>query len=255
MVISHKYRYLFIEIPLTASWAIRHELVEYYDGEPILHKHASYPEFERIASPAEKEYFTFAAIRNPLDVAVSSYFKLKTNHKKAFTDSQALELGLVDKSDVEKYHFIQEQDADFDTFFGRYFRRPYANMIDNSVPNLDFVIRFEDLQEGFSEALRLLNLPQVRPIPVMNKTRSREANWQTYYGPVAVDQAKHIFGPYMQRWGFAFPPEWGRVEISPWDELRYKSLAQVRKLYLTKVRYNPRMVGKMLRTARAIWGK
>jgi hypothetical protein len=252
MIISHKNRYLFIEIPLTASWAIRHELLDCYDGETILHKHASYPEFDRIASPDEKNFFTFAAIRNPLDTAVSNYFKLKTNHKGAFTDPQALELDLVDKSDIEKYRFIQEKDADFDAFFIRYFRRPYANMIDNSAPNLDYVIRYEDLQAGFSEVLRLLNLAQVRPIPVMNKTQIREDDWQTYYGPPSIESAKRNFGPFMRRWEYSFPPEWGQVEISPLDEFRYKALAQARKLYLTQIRYNSGIIGRSIRSARAV---
>lgn len=37
MIISHEHKYLFIEIPLTASWAVRKELCEFYGGEAILH--------------------------------------------------------------------------------------------------------------------------------------------------------------------------------------------------------------------------
>lgn len=45
MIISHKYRLLFIEVPLTASWAIHHELCNNYEGKPILHKHATYSDY------------------------------------------------------------------------------------------------------------------------------------------------------------------------------------------------------------------
>jgi hypothetical protein len=45
MIVSHQYKCLFMEIPLTASWAISQELCRYYGGASILHKHATYVEF------------------------------------------------------------------------------------------------------------------------------------------------------------------------------------------------------------------
>ena len=86
MIISHTHKYLFVEIPLTASYAIRHELCEYYGGVPILHKHASFPDFLQIAAPHERDYFVFATVRNPLDETVSRYCKLRCDHKGTFSD-------------------------------------------------------------------------------------------------------------------------------------------------------------------------
>ena len=68
MIISHKYKYLFVELPLTASTAVSKELRENYDGESILYKHATYHEFLKIASPEEKKYFVFSGMCNPLDM-------------------------------------------------------------------------------------------------------------------------------------------------------------------------------------------
>jgi len=58
-----------VELPHTGSKAISAELREFYDGSQILRKHARYSEFLRTASLAEREYFAFSCIRNPLDVA------------------------------------------------------------------------------------------------------------------------------------------------------------------------------------------
>ena len=41
MVISHKHRYVFVEIPHTGSHAISKELCEFYDGQIIHRKHAN----------------------------------------------------------------------------------------------------------------------------------------------------------------------------------------------------------------------
>jgi hypothetical protein len=65
MIISHRHRYVFVEVPRTGSTAVSAELRENYDGHEILRKHASYRDFLRVASEEERGYFTFSAVRNP----------------------------------------------------------------------------------------------------------------------------------------------------------------------------------------------
>ena len=77
MIISHKNKYLFVELQHTASSAISRELRVNYGGEPILRKLARYHEFLKAASAEEKNYFVFSGIRNPLDVAVTIYIKVR----------------------------------------------------------------------------------------------------------------------------------------------------------------------------------
>ncbi len=67
MIISHKYKHLFIELPLTASTAVSKELGENYGGSWILYKHAAYQDFLRQATAEEKEPFVFSSSHNPLD--------------------------------------------------------------------------------------------------------------------------------------------------------------------------------------------
>lgn len=251
MIISHKYRYLFVEIPLTASWAIHHELLDCCAGESLLHKHASYPEFLQVATPAEQEYFVFATVRNPLDQAVSAYFKYRSNHKGAFTDPGALKQGLVEKADLQRFRFVQDTGADFESYFQRYHRRTFDGMISLSAPYLDFVIRYERLQQDFSEVLRLLGIAQKRPVPLRNKTQARNADWRSYYTPVIIDQAKSSFGPYMRKWGYEFPAEWGAVKPSLSRQAAFKIRNIGRQFYLARFRYKSGISGKVARLARA----
>ena len=53
MIISHKYKYLFIGLPLAASTAISKELCEQYEGVPILSKHSIYQDFLKTATEEE----------------------------------------------------------------------------------------------------------------------------------------------------------------------------------------------------------
>lgn len=252
MIISHTHRYLFIEIPLTGSWAIHRELCDHYGGEPILHKHATYPEFRR--SPhavTADEYFVFATVRHPLDKAVSQYCKLKDDHKQAFSRSDAIETYKADYTDLHVYKFIHETDASFAAYFRRFYRLPFSDMIDLSAPHLDYVIRFEALQDGFSQVLKRLNIEQVRPVPVRNKTKGKRRAWQEYYTPDIIPQARRIFGPLMQNWGYDFPSGWGSLRISHTGKLSYYLLRRLKYLYFLHLRYNNTPAATILRRLRA----
>lgn len=251
MIICHQYQYLFIEIPITASWAIHHELRQHYGGEPILHKHASYPEFLRVANSKERGYFVFATVRNPLDVAVSRYFKYKVDPKDVFSSRTSVNALRAEDSDVRKYKFIQDTHASFEDYFQRFHRRPFNGMIELSSNDLDFVIRYENLQAGFAQVLQYLDIEQIRPIPVSNKTPSKRSEWQSYYTPAIIQQAKNKFGPFMKKWGYPFPKEWGGTSIRWQDEWAFRLLSLAQRIYWLQFRYNDGFMGKTARWLRS----
>lgn len=254
MIISHKYRYLFIEIPLTGSWAIRHQLVDHYDGQPILHKHANYLEFKRTATDDERKYFAFATVRNPLDVMVSGFFKHKTDHKGVFSNAEnSIESNVIDYADVNIHEKISQEDFTFESIFTRskLWERPYTDMIEVSAEYLDYVIRFERLQEDFAEVLRLLGIEQVGPIPVTNKTRDRAESWESYYTPQVYEQVKRRCGPFMKKWGYGFPAHWGEHQVSRRAELEFRLANWMKKIYLTNFRYNDSRSARIARLLHA----
>lgn len=251
MVISHIHRYLFIETPLTASWAIRNELCEYYGGEPILHKHAAYPEFRKVATREEKSYFVFATVRNPLDKLVSRYFKLKTDHRGAFSDLRSLKSLQVDHSDLERFRFIKNSDATFESFFSKYCKRPYSDLVDISSDKFDFVIRYERLQEEFAQVLNFLQIEQVRAIPLSNKTEGKKSEWTSYYTLSLVEQAKKVCGPFMQKWGYEFPPGWGSWQASWHSYIGFRLAVAIRSIYSLHFRYNDGAFARVVRRLRA----
>jgi hypothetical protein len=251
MVISRQYRYIFVEIPLTGSWAIRNELIEFYGGQSILHKHANYEEFARQATVDQKDYFVFATVRNPLDEAVSRYFKLKTDHQGAFTDPEAMTALKSDAADQQKYAYVHEQEATFESYFRQYHRRPFNNLLALSESRLDFVMRFEDLQAGFRQALNHLGLNIVRPVPVQNKTAQRREDWRTYYTPEIIAPATRNFGPFMRKWDYAFPEEWGEHDVDWSSVVLFRVWSAGQKAYVRHFRYNDNVVGKLGRAIKA----
>jgi len=215
MIISHKYKYLFVELPLTGSTAINRELRESYDGSDILSKHATYLDFLKQATEEEKKYFVFSSIRNPLDQAVSHYFKFKTDHRNKYSLRRSRSKPIAKNMDLKKFSFIKKNNADFSTFFLKFYKIPYNNWSCLSHKNFEFVIRFESLADDFAKVLELLGIEQVRPLPQINKTAERDKDFFSYYNtPQARKRAKQVFGPFLKEWGYEFPVEWEDTSIS-----------------------------------------
>lgn len=233
MIISHTHRYLFVQLPHAGSTAIGAELIENYAGTATLRKHAHYLEFLRTASPAEKKYFVFSSIRNPLDEAISIYTHFKTNPYQRFTNSKKLKKngGWVDDYTADFYQWFAQVQPDFPTFFRQYYKLPYDNSSCLAHHQFDYVIRFENLQAGFSEALKLLGLEQKRPLPLVNPTKNKEGTLLSYYSPPLQAEAKRVFGPFMRKWGYQFPSEWGDTSLSWSTQLSFKALSLGRQFY------------------------
>lgn len=233
MVISKKYKYVFVELPFTASTAISTELCENYDGIKILHKHSRYNEFLSSASNEEKEYYVFSTIRHPMDAMVSVFFKLKYNHKGKFTNPKEWKIngGNVFNKDLKKFRFIQKHDLDFSAYFKKYFFYPYDNWSRLDHKNFNYVIRFEHLQEDFSKVLQNIGVEQIRPLPQINKTRNKEKNYIDYFTPEIRQRAINVFGPFMKKWDYAFTNDWSNIKISPLWEMEFNILGFVRSIY------------------------
>ncbi|MEO8509638.1 MAG: sulfotransferase family 2 domain-containing protein [Chloroflexota bacterium] len=245
MIISHKHRYLFVELPRTGSTAVRRELRELYDGEPILHKHATYEEFAAIATEDERRYFVFSSIRNPLDDAVSRYFKFRTDHKGRYTDParQPKHKPFVNRVlDESAFRFVRRGRSDFGGFLRRFYPLPFDTWASLSHDRFDLVMRFERLTDDFAEALRLIGVEPVRPLPVANQTGQRDRDFSTYYDEGAQRHARRVFGPYMRRWGYELPPSWELAPPSRWHEAQYATVSAVGGLYWRHLR--PRIVGR-----------
>lgn len=244
MVISHEYKYLFVELPLTGSTSVREELCSCYGGTPILYKHSTYDDFLRVADRDEMQYFSFSCVRNPLDQAVSRYFKYRTDHLGQYTDPARLGATRLAKrtSDRTKRRFVSERDASFADFFLRFYRLPYDNWSRLFQARLDFVMRFERLSDDFARALELLGIEQERPLPVANITAERGRDFASYYTPHAVRRAKRVFGPFMSIWGYEFPPDWGSHSVPWWNWAAFRLLGTFRMFYWTYLRYRVRGV-------------
>ncbi len=232
MIISPLHKYVFVELPHTATTSIRRELCSIYDGQEILAKHSPYHKFLKTANAEQKQYFVFSSLRNPLDVVVTKYLKIKTNHNGGYTKPEHWQRNgaWIPDYELKQFKFVQDNDADFPTFFKKYYKFPYDNWSCLDHKQFDFVMRYENVQDDFSKAIQLIGMEQKRPLPVVNKTREKK-DFISYYTPEIQEQAKRIFGPFMKKWGYEIPREWGDSSDLGTSELQLNLANIPRKLY------------------------
>ena len=206
MIISHRHRYVFVEMPRTGSRAVADELEQYYDGHEILRKHA------RIRTscgtrPATSGRFSFSSVRNPLDVAVTRYAHLRANKDNRFTEARQISIrnSLASKVERRIHRWMVKHDADFEAFLLRWYLLPYDTWTSVDHRRLDLVMRTETLSDDFSRALERIGIEPNRRLPVVNATPGRETDFVSFYTPRAIKRAAWVFGPYMREWGYEFP--------------------------------------------------
>ena len=88
-------------------------------------------------------------------------------------------------------------------------------------------------------------------MPVINRTVAKRADWESYYGPTIVEQAKRVCGPFMEKWGYRFPTGWGDTHV-PWSaQLDFRLAVRLRNMYHHHFRYNNRLYARLVRRAKA----
>lgn len=243
MILSDKYKYVFVELPQTASSAIARELVANYDGREILFKHALYrTDFKKFANAEQKQYKVISGLRNPMDICVSNYFKFKTDHENRYSNPRFMKHGFLRKYimrwwNVRQYKSIVKGGESFEKFFTRAYAIPYASWSILDHNKFDYIIRFENLQSDFDKAIEMIGASKVRDIPQANKTAEKTKTfWEYYESDKAKRRAKFIFGPYMQQWGYDFPASWEKFKVPFYAFWLYHFFNLLRKFFWNYLR-------------------
>jgi len=232
MIISHKYKFVFIGLPFSASSAISKELYLQYEGIPYLRKHSLHHEFEKVATKIEKDYFVFAVLRNPMEIVVTAYEKMKANSKGNFTNPDLFSEngGHITKKLREKFNFIHDNKASFQEYFLNFFMKPFDNFSSLTLDKCDFVIRYENIDEDYILALEKSGVSSPKPLPVANKTVGKKRDLSLYYTHEIKERTVKVFGPFLSKYNYPFLECWGEVKVSLSSKLQFMILGFLRKV-------------------------
>ena len=232
MIISHKHKFVFVGLPFSASSAISKELHQMYEGQARLSKHSLYQDFVKSASKEELNYFVFAVIRNPMEIVVTVYEKMKANAKGNFTNSKLFSEngGHITKKHRERFNYIHQKNATFQQYFVRYFNKPYDNLVSLTIDSCDYIIRYENIENDYVEALKKAGVNEPRKLPVANKTVGKKNDMLSYYTDEIKDQAIYVFAPFFKKYNYHFPQKWGIIKPSIKSLLYFEAVSILRKI-------------------------
>lgn len=232
MIISHKHKFIFIGLPFSASSAISKELHLQYQGEPFLRKHSLYNELDNRVIKKEFEYFVFAVLRNPMDIVVTVYEKMRANSKGNFTNSNLFveNGGYITKNQRKAFNFIHDNNATFQEYFKEFFQKPYDNLASLTLDNCDYIIRYENIADDYLTALKKIGIKTPKDLPIANQTAGKKKNLLEYYTDDIQDKAIFVFGPFLQKYNYLFPESWGEIKPSIKSKFLFRALGFFRKL-------------------------
>jgi hypothetical protein len=221
MIISHKHQFVFVHVQKCAGTSIGLTLLPWLgtddvvlgytpQGEALsaqgqraagLWKHAKARDARRLlGDDLWREYFTFAFVRNPWDVAVSDYHWWRTTtYENQYGTGQAI-----------------KRMKDFDEYVrSRYFqRRPAAPFVSDEEGRivLDYVGRYETLQQDFDAVMEAIGLPRTE-LPTQNATE--HSHFSTYYTPITRELVGQAYAEDLEAFGYAFPDPQPAVLAAP----------------------------------------
>jgi len=243
MVISKKYKYCFIEYPRSASYAIRNELLEFYNGEDWVHKHARYKDFVKSLPDGYKDYFVFCSIRNPMRDIISIYNINRTNSSgRAQPGFWKNNKWYIRMHELRRAKFFDNNlDTSFQTFFKKLFILPYIKpriIAELSTERFDYIIRVENLQEDFSTVLKKIGIQQVQPVRSYNVSTRQEVDLDVCYPEELRKKAVRILGPMMKFMGYDFPETWGVKKIPVSSRLYFNIMKPASKFFWNYISYS-----------------
>ena len=163
MIIDHNKKFLFIAIPKTGSTSIKRRFNILKDPPPE-QNHINLKEVLYL-KPETKNYFKFCFVRNPYDRLVSAYYDLKSSPGHLQWSYPILKyknfsefVVNLKRGPCKKFVHLLPQNHFIKTESNNY--------------NIDFVGRFENLENDFKEVERKLNIRH-QPLPHKRKMKDQ----------------------------------------------------------------------------------
>ena len=179
MIISHKYKFIYIRNPKTATSSIGKYLESIdpdcisSDKTTIHYGHETYEEVkDLISKDVFDSYFKFTFMRNPKDWFISQYVMNKdyyhhSNERIHILLNDDFILNSPVNNTIDYDDFIM-----FYVMLTKWFKKNSQLSWVNE--NLDFIGSFENINEDFEKIKGILKLPDDEPLPKLNNNQSHE---------------------------------------------------------------------------------
>lgn len=210
-MISLEHNFLFVHIPKTGGNSVQSILSKYSEDQIVaktkfqdgverfavqsqyagLSKHSTLRQYRKCIQNESifENLFKFTIVRNPWDRMISFYFSPHRN---------------VEEWNREKFIELVAREKRLEDFISYKRKMPWesgANFMRKAFSTVDFVIRFESLQEDFSVVLDKLGISS-EILPVRNS--SKRSSVQEYYDEDLVKLVEKRFKNEIDYFGYSF---------------------------------------------------
>lgn len=203
-MISHKYKCIFIHLGRTGGTSTEFALDETVHG---VEKHWSQRIMRRKYKLYWKDYYKFTSVRNPYDWMVSQYFHNKQINYDWYEKTYNVDLKTMSFLDYLKFN---------DPTHAHALTRRYASgdrqtqtrshdvfkvdvMLDN-LNEIDYIIRFEELQKGFDYVCDQIGKPKTLLEKIESSTHESYMNY--YDTQEKIDIINEDYREYFETFGY-----------------------------------------------------
>ena len=199
MLLSHRYRFLFVHIAKTGGTSVRAALNPLRWRDPLYyltfpatkissvcghrlglkfprHAHIIAAQ-EMLPAPYFDSLYKFAFVRNPWDLQVSSFHHIQKERPEVMA-------GISDFNDFMRYKFDPDRAYQYHIDTSLSLQSDYLVDLHGRILT-NYLGRYESLEEDFNRVVEKLQLP-VKPLPHRRKAIERK-DYRSYYAPDVVE--------------------------------------------------------------------
>ena len=187
-MISHKNKFIFVEVPKTGTKSIVSYLLQFEDPQNNLRKICqiknggiSHRPLAKYSMSHRNQYFCFAFVRNPWDRVVSRYaYHIRKKRNKSTSFKMFVENYLDNHKPF--FHAVLQYDL-----VGH--------------PGMDFIGRYETLQNDFNIVCDKIGIPHDK-LPIIGK--SKHEAYDKYYDDETYDIVTEKYAKDIEYFGYKF---------------------------------------------------
>jgi len=184
IMISHKYKCIFIHLGRTGGTSIEFAFDERVHG---WEKHWTQRIMRRKYKNYWKDYYKFTCVRNPYDWVASQYFHNKQINYEWYEKTYNV--------DIKTMSFL-----DFLKFNNIHIREEKLNVFLDDLDEIDYIIRFEELQKGFDYVCDQIGKPKTLLEKIESSTHESYMNY--YDTQEKIDIINEDYREYFETFGY-----------------------------------------------------
>jgi chondroitin 4-sulfotransferase 11 len=205
--VENKYNIIFIHIPKTGGKALYYSL---FKSE--MQAHQSIIAYFLYDKRKFNKYFKFAVVRNPWDRFSSAYYYLKSEKKylaHTLNDQEFSKKYLSSFNTIEEFILEIYNNENFRNLIlsWTHFKPQYQYIEINGVNQLDYVGKFEDLENEFIKIKDKLGIKNKNTLIEKNKNEDKNKNYWEYYNKKTAKIIENIYKKDINDFGYSFPYE------------------------------------------------